>query len=466
MDEEEREKIEKTVVDILRNSNLDHITEFKLRLQASKRLGIDLFENDLRKAFVRTVLENFLLDLDLDDDDDDKPQNKHRPNSNGGGAADRVICKLSNKRNVVISDFRGKALVSIREFYEKDGKQLPAAKGISLSPEQWSVFRKNVPAIEDAVIKMELKLRSQLDGKQIEDLSNTVSDIAPQEVPFETDRFNGKNYHCWARQMESFLTQLNISYVLANPCPSVTLSPEATTAEIAQAKLDEQKWVKDDYICRCNILSSLSDPLFYKYSKRAGTAKELWKELELVYLYEEFGTKRSQVKKYIDFQMVEERPIVEQVLEFNSIADSIVAAGMLIEENFHVSVIISKLPPSWKDFCIKVICEEYLPFYKLMDHLRIEEETRNQGKQGDSSNLLGNQVWKFRPNIKPPNMRWNRREQEMDGKPLVCHNCGKKGHLSRNCRKKFVKENSGNGVVDNVSMPVVAEVNMVGGTME
>ena len=95
MDEEERGKIEKTVVDILRNSNLDHITEFKLRLQASKRLGIDLFENDLRKSFVRTVLENFLLDLDLDDDDH-KDQNKHRPNSNGGGAGDRVICKVLN----------------------------------------------------------------------------------------------------------------------------------------------------------------------------------------------------------------------------------------------------------------------------------------------------------------------------------------------------------------------------------
>ena len=39
------------------------------------------------------------------------------------------LIQLSNKRNVVISDFRGKPLVSIREFYEKDGKQLPAAKG-------------------------------------------------------------------------------------------------------------------------------------------------------------------------------------------------------------------------------------------------------------------------------------------------------------------------------------------------
>ena len=39
------------------------------------------------------------------------------------------LIQLSNKRRVVIQDFRGKTLVSIREFYEKDGKQIPTAKG-------------------------------------------------------------------------------------------------------------------------------------------------------------------------------------------------------------------------------------------------------------------------------------------------------------------------------------------------
>uniref|UniRef100_A0A2N9IN53 Uncharacterized protein n=1 Tax=Fagus sylvatica TaxID=28930 RepID=A0A2N9IN53_FAGSY len=464
MEDETQRKIEETVVNILRTSKMEDITEFKVRLEASKQLGINLFQNE-RKGFVRSVVEKFLLE-EVEEEDDDWPKHKEAAKRKQNG--ERVICKLSNKKLVVIQDFRGKSLVSIREYYEKDGKQLPTAKGITLSTEQWSAFRKSVPAIEDAVIKMELKLRSQLDGKQIEDLSNSLSDLAPQEVPIEANRFDGKNYNCWAQQMESFLKQLKIAYVLTDPCPSVTLGPEATTEEIAQAKLDEQDWLKDDFICRRNILSSLSDPLFYRYSKRARSAKELWKELKFVYLYEEFGTKRSQVKKYIDFQMVEERLIVEQVLEFNCIADSIVAAGMLIEENFHVSVIISKLPSSWKDFCIKVMCEEYLPFRKLMDYLRIEEESRNQEKQGESSNLLGNQVWKCRPkmrDITPPNMHWNRQESEMDGRPIVCHKCGKKGHISQNCRRKFVKENNGN-VINNGSMPVVTEVDMVGGTME
>ena len=41
------------------------------------------------------------------------------------------MAQLSSKRKVTIQDFRGKTLVSIREFYRKDGKDLPTAKGNS-----------------------------------------------------------------------------------------------------------------------------------------------------------------------------------------------------------------------------------------------------------------------------------------------------------------------------------------------
>jgi len=41
------------------------------------------------------------------------------------------------RRKATISVFKGKPMVSIREFYEKDGEQKPGNKGISLPPEQW-----------------------------------------------------------------------------------------------------------------------------------------------------------------------------------------------------------------------------------------------------------------------------------------------------------------------------------------
>jgi hypothetical protein len=36
--------------------------------------------------------------------------------------------QISDKRRVTLSEFRGKAMISIREYYEKGGKQLPGKK--------------------------------------------------------------------------------------------------------------------------------------------------------------------------------------------------------------------------------------------------------------------------------------------------------------------------------------------------
>lgn len=54
---------------------------------------------------------------------------------------------LTDKRKVNISKFTGKATVNIREYYEKDGKQLPGKKGIMLSADLWTKLRSAFPAL-------------------------------------------------------------------------------------------------------------------------------------------------------------------------------------------------------------------------------------------------------------------------------------------------------------------------------
>uniref|UniRef100_A0A6N2N2M9 DEK-C domain-containing protein n=1 Tax=Salix viminalis TaxID=40686 RepID=A0A6N2N2M9_SALVM len=387
MDSELQRKIKETVIDILRHANLDEITEFKVRATATERLDFDMSHIEHRK-FIRGVVESFLLSTmdeegkeangNVGENTKEALQEEHEEvltKKVVGTDSNRVICKNSS----------GKSFLSIRDFYQKDGNLLPSKIGICLTSEQWTAIKQNVPAIEEAIMKMQSMLSSGLDVEQNGQISKQAADSISQELPpeiarFEVSRFDGKNYQFWAPQMEFFLKQLKIAYVLTVPRPSVATSPLASAEEIAQAKATEQKWCNDDYLCRLNILNSLSDSIYYKYVKKIQTAKEYGEELKLVYLYEEFGTRRSQVKKYIEFQMVDEKSIVDQLQELNGIADAIVAAGMFIDENFHVSTVISKLPPSWKDFCMKLMHEEYLPFWILMDRVRVEEESRNQDK--------------------------------------------------------------------------------------
>ncbi|CAL5397688.1 unnamed protein product [Camellia sinensis] len=531
--ESESKKIEETVIEILKDADLEEATELKVRTMAAKRLGIDLSDLD-HKWLVRRVVESYLVSLEEDKVEEQTKEvvvpeqgSKHgfdlKEASDGGEG--RVICKLSEKRRVAVHDFRGNTLVSIRDYFQKDGKLLPSGRGISLNAKQWSAFRKSVPDIEAAITKMESQRRSKDAGKQIEadmsnsvtavaqeiipaetkrieedisnsvaasapqlqelipevtkqietDISNSVAASAPQSqvqfstetkrteadisnsviasasqpqglVPIQTTRLDGKNYHCWVHQMEFFLKQLKVAYVLTEPCPSIAVSPEASFEEIARAKATVQKWVDDDYISRHTILNSLSDHLFAQYSKKTRSAKELWEELKLAY-DEDVGTKRSQVNKYIQFQMVDGIPILEQVQELHMIADSIIASGMWVDENFHVSAIISKLPSSWKEYRMKLMREEFLPLKMLMYRLSVEEESRNRAKKlgQKTDNKLG--------------------QKTRDNKVITCYNCGEKGHISKNChsRKVFIREKKNEEIE---AVPVVAEANTVEGIAE
>ncbi|XP_022985428.1 RNA polymerase II transcriptional coactivator KELP-like isoform X2 [Cucurbita maxima] len=169
MDSKIQRRIEEAVRRILESSDMDEMTESKIRALASKDLDLDLSKSPY-KALVRKVVESFLQkrsEDQLQEEAEDASADQLQEEAEDASAAkekeydddgDLIVCWLSSKRKVTIQDFRGKTLVSIREFYRKDGKDLPTAKGISLTEEQWSVFKNNVPAIEKAIKNMQSQI--------------------------------------------------------------------------------------------------------------------------------------------------------------------------------------------------------------------------------------------------------------------------------------------------------------------
>ncbi|PWA64552.1 DEK, C-terminal [Artemisia annua] len=165
MDPELKSKIEETVLEILKSSDMESTTEYKVRKSASEKMGIDLSVPD-RKKLVRNVVQAYLEQQqqgkedeqqEVEEEEESEGEDEKKGGKEYDDDGDLIICRLSDKRRVTLTEFKGKSLVSIREYYRKDGKELPGSKGISLTAEQWSNFSKNVPAIEKAIKKMEAK---------------------------------------------------------------------------------------------------------------------------------------------------------------------------------------------------------------------------------------------------------------------------------------------------------------------
>ncbi|RYO78717.1 hypothetical protein DL766_009895 [Monosporascus sp. MC13-8B] len=107
-------------------------------------------------------LKNLKRSRDVEEDDDvaseeetakpsKKPTKKTETVSAGTSAQDEegnTYWPLSNTRRINISEFKGKVLVNIREYYtDQTGELRPGKKGISLSLDQYNSFIKAIPDI-------------------------------------------------------------------------------------------------------------------------------------------------------------------------------------------------------------------------------------------------------------------------------------------------------------------------------
>ncbi|XP_027079786.1 RNA polymerase II transcriptional coactivator KIWI [Coffea arabica] len=86
-----------------------------------------------------------------DEEPNKRPKKSSKADDSDDAADDIVVCEISKNRRVSVRNWQGRVVVDIREFYVKDGKQLPGKKGISLTMDQWNVLREHVDEIDKAV---------------------------------------------------------------------------------------------------------------------------------------------------------------------------------------------------------------------------------------------------------------------------------------------------------------------------
>ncbi|KAJ0437059.1 putative RNA-directed DNA polymerase [Helianthus annuus] len=230
------------------------------------------------------------------------------------------------------------------------------------------------------------------------------------------------------------------------------LYPLGGQGELPNEDLARQRLIRKEAedLCLGHIKNSLSDRLYDLYAP-IKSARELWKALEDKYKAHEEGTNKYLIAKYLDFQMVDDKSILEQVHELQVLVNKLTALSIPLPEIFQVGVIIAKLPPGWKDFSKRMMhkSEDY-SLDELLKHLRIEEETRNRdkrGKVGSSVNHVAGGSGQKGKGASSKNKKFtapkkkefkksqhtNNHQPKRSGK---CHVCGETGHYARECSQR------------------------------
>ncbi|CAN1167733.1 hypothetical protein LINPERPRIM_LOCUS18818, partial [Linum perenne] len=195
---------------------------------------------------------------------------------------------------------------------------------------------------------------------------------APAEKP---GKFGGADFKRWQQKMYFYLTTLGLQKFIKESVPT----PDEQVPE-KDRFLAIEAWKHSDFLCKNYILNGLADTLYTVYAPLS-TSRELWEALDTKYRAEDAGLKKFVAAKFLDYKMVDSKPVVEQVDELQVIIHELHNEGMAINETFQVAAFIEKLPPGWLVFrnYLKLKRKE-MTLEDLIVRLRIEEDNRLAAK--------------------------------------------------------------------------------------
>ncbi|XP_056695382.1 uncharacterized protein [Spinacia oleracea] len=184
---------------------------------------------------------------------------------------------------------------------------------------------------------------------------------------------DGKNYKRWAVRMKFYLEQIDVAYVIYDV---VKLDDESELHDF------EVKFAKDDRTYKGILLHHMSNALLDIYMGY-NHARDIWDGLAKKYGTDDAGTKRYCVSKWLDFQVEDDKPIIDQINDYENICIAKAVEGLGICDITLAIVLIEKLPPSWKDFRNQLMHKKKdltLEELVVVGHLKIEEENRIMDK--------------------------------------------------------------------------------------
>ncbi|KAL0327337.1 UNVERIFIED_CONTAM: hypothetical protein Sangu_1811700 [Sesamum angustifolium] len=170
------------------------------------------------------------------------------------------------------------------------------------------------------------------------------------------------------------------------------------------------------------------------------SARTIWSTLESRYGGDDAGRKKYVVGKWLQFQIVDGKSIMDQVHEYENIVADVLNEDMKMCEILQANVLLEKFHPSWNDYRNHLKHKKRdLTLQELISHMRTEEANRLKDKE------ISNYSFSIKANLVEPSEsskdRFQRKGQKFKKNVQQKSHKGNDGKIQRTNVNAIVVEN-------------------------
>lgn len=259
---------------------------------------------------------------------------------------------------------------------------------------------------------------------------------------FEIEKFNGSNFTLWKMKMQAILRKDNCLAAIGDRPKEIT---------------DDGKWNDMDGNAIANLHLALADGVLSSIAEKK-TAKEIWDTLTKLYEAKSLHTKIFLKRKLYTLRMAESSSVTDHINILNTLFAQLTSLGYKIEENERAELLLQSLPDSYDQLIINIANNNVVEILRFEDVAGavLEEESRRKNKedrlvnsqQAEALSMTRGRSTERGPSGSQSNGRSKSRSKK---KNIFCFNCGKRGHIKKDCWSKKGGEKNSQGNVASTS---------------